>query len=67
MTECSIVENIGPGERRKRLMIGAATLAAGLVIWAILISTGVNRWWRLVLLIPFWMGALGFFQAKEKT
>jgi hypothetical protein len=67
MTECSIVENIGPGERRKRLMIGTAMLAAGLVIWAVLISTGVDRWWRLVLLIPFWMGALGFFQAKEKT
>jgi hypothetical protein len=48
-------------------MMGAAMLVAGIVIWAILIVTGVNPWWRIGLLIPLWMGALGFFQAKEKT
>ena len=61
------IENIGPRESRKRLMMGAAMLAAGIGIWVILMVTGVNRWWRVGLLIPFWIGGLGFFQAKEKT
>jgi hypothetical protein len=61
------LQNIGPAERRKRLMFGVMTLVAGLAIGSLLILTGANHWWRLVLFLPFTSGAIGFFQAREKT
>ena len=59
--------NLGPKETRRRLVMGVVMLAAGIGIAVVLILTGSPRWWRLVLFFPFWMAALGFFQAKEKT
>lgn len=59
--------NIGPKESRKRLRMGAAVFALGVGILVALMLTGANRWWRIVLFLPFWMGSLGFFQAMEKT
>jgi hypothetical protein len=61
------VQNIGPGERRKRLTFGVVTLVAGLVIGSLLIAAGANHLWRLILFLPFAGGAIGFFQAREKT
>ena len=59
--------NIGPGERRKRLLMGVTMLAVGASLALTLILIGAPRQWRLTLFLPFWMGALGFFQAREKT
>ena len=59
--------NLGPKETRKRLLMGALMLAVGLGIAIALVLAGVNPWWRIGLFLPFWMAALGFFQAKEKT
>jgi len=59
--------NIGPGERRKRLVVGIGMLAVGVGLGVGLIVTDVPRWWRIGLLIPFWLGALGLFEAKERT
>ena len=59
--------NLGPKETRKRLVMGVVMLAAGVGIAFALIFAGTPRWWRLVVFFPFWMAALGFFQAKEKT
>ena len=59
--------NIGPGERRKRILMGITMLAVGASLALTLILTGAPRPWRLTLFFPFWMGALGFFQAREKT
>lgn len=59
--------NLGPKETRKRLVMGAVMLAAGVGIAAALVFAGTLRWWRLVVFFPFWMAALGLFQAKEKT
>ena len=28
---------------------------------------GLDRWWRLGLSVPFWLGSLGVHQAREKT
>ena len=28
---------------------------------------GASRGWRLTLLVPLWIGALGIFQALDKT
>ncbi len=59
--------NIGPRERWRRLATGVLMLAVGTGITAALILTGLDRWWRIGLFVPFWMGALGVFQARDQT
>jgi hypothetical protein len=59
--------NIGPKETRKRLLMGVAMLATGVVLAIIFTHTGVSRWWYSVLFLPFWMGTLGISQARKKT
>jgi hypothetical protein len=59
--------NIGPKEARKRLLMGVAMLAVGLVLAAIFTHPGVSRGWYSVLFLPFWMGTLGISQARKKT
>ena len=59
--------NIGPKESRKRFIMGVTMLAVGFAVALALILTDLNHWWRIGLFVPFWMGALGLFQAKEKT
>lgn len=61
------LQNIGPAEQRKRLRFGLVGLAAGLAIGALLILTGMNPWLRLILFLPFSVGAIGFFQSRDKT
>lgn len=55
--------NIGPRERRKRLILGVAALGVAVL----LALAGQSRWWRVGLFFLFWLGALGLLQAKEKT
>jgi hypothetical protein len=57
--------NLGPSERRKRLIFGLAALSLGLGMLVISGMTSVYSWVFLFLL--FWVAALGIFQAKEKT
>jgi hypothetical protein len=64
-TVCLI--NIGPKESRKRLITGIGTLAAGVILAVLFILGDVERKWRMVLLLPSWMGALGVFQAQHRT
>jgi hypothetical protein len=59
--------NIGPKEARKRLLMGVAMLAVGIVLAAIFTHAGVSSGWYSVLFLPFWMGALGISQARKKT
>ncbi len=59
--------NIGPRERRKRLVVGVAMLAAGAGVALALVFGGATRWWRLSVFFPFWVGALGVFQARAGT
>lgn len=59
--------NIGAPGRRRRLLLGAGVLAAGVVALAVLLLTGVDRGWRVLLVAPFWFGALGVFQARGHT
>jgi hypothetical protein len=61
------IANISPRERQKRLIAGAVQLAAALLILAVLMATGVERWWRLLLFPLFWGAASGFFQWRDKT
>ena len=59
--------NIGPRQRRRRMRWGTGALILGAVVAAILIGAGAPSAWRLLLILPFWIGALGVFQARDKT
>jgi hypothetical protein len=59
--------NIGPKEVRKRLVMGVAVVAMGVVLAFILAHAGVSREWYAILFLPFWMGTLAISQARKKT
>jgi hypothetical protein len=59
--------NIGPKETRKRVLMGVAMLAVGVVLTIIFTHAGVSCGWYSVLFLPFWMGTLGISQARKKT
>ena len=59
--------NIGAMQCRRRLVLGIAGIALGVIGMAALLSVDVSRLWRLALFIPLWAGFLGFFQHQEKT
>lgn len=59
--------NIGPAERRKRLIVGAAALCVCVVAALLLSLEGAPRYWRLLLFLPFWTAALGIFQARANV
>jgi len=60
-------ENIGPKERRKRMLYGLPALVIGLMIGFVLIASGADRAWRVALFLPFVSAGVGFFQAYEHT
>ena len=59
--------NIGPKETRKRLLMGVAMLAMGVVLAIIFTYAGVSRGWYSMLFLPFWMGTLPVSEARKKT
>jgi hypothetical protein len=63
----TVTANIGPSERQKRLVFGAIALLLSVVISAIFVIEGVRPIWRLTLFVPLFAGALGFFQARDRT
>jgi hypothetical protein len=63
--EC--IPTLGPRQRRRRLVVGAVALVLAVAAGILLATTGATRAWRLVLFVPLWSAALGFFQYREKT
>ena len=61
------LSNIGPKEIRKRLLMGGAMLALGVVLAVVFAHAGVSRGWYAALFLPFWMGTLAVSQARKKT
>ena len=59
--------NIGPRERRKRMLSGVVLLAVAVVAGALLFASGVGRPWRVLLFLPLVGAATGWFQARDKT
>ena len=59
--------NIGPRERRKRLVFAVVALSLSVVISASFVVEHVPPIWRLSLFIPLFAGALGFFQSRDRT
>src|SRR5256885_12506194 len=46
--------------------MGVATLAVGVVALVVSLMSGVDRGWRVALVVPFWAGALGLSQRSEE-
>lgn len=61
------IGNIGPGERRKRLVQGIVALAVGVIAVGALVAMRAAPGWIFVAFVPFWAGALGLIQARERT
>jgi hypothetical protein len=61
------IANISTAERNKRLKFGVIMLVIGIIILAILMVTGVDRLWRLPLLLVFAAAGSGYFQWHDKT
>ena len=61
----SEVVNIGPGESRKRRLMGIAALAAGALLAFALVVLGAPFWMRVLVFFPVWLAALGLLQARE--
>jgi len=59
--------NIGAAEKRVRMIMGTASFLVGVVVAGVLVYAGVSRWWRLLLILPFYNAALGLFQAGSGT
>lgn len=61
------VENIGPKESRRRLLMGLVLFLVALAAGVALIMTGAARVWRLFLFPVIWGAAVGYYQARERT
>jgi hypothetical protein len=61
------IPNIGPRERRRRLIGGIALLVVATAVGVSLIWFNAPRPWRLLVFLPTWAGALGVFQVTAKT
>jgi len=61
------IPNIGPRERQRRLIVGIVMFAIAALVAVGLILGGAPRAWRVFVLFPTWVGAIGVMQVKEKT
>src|SRR4029453_13104755 len=61
------IPNIGPRERRRRLVGGFVFLLITACVAGCLIWFEAPRPWRLLVFLPAWASAIGFFQVTEKT
>ncbi|HVE87255.1 MAG TPA: hypothetical protein VND93_30575 [Myxococcales bacterium] len=59
--------NIGPKQRRRRLMVGVVSFAISAAIAVGLVMAGTPRLARLVVFLPLFGAGIGFFQWREKT
>jgi hypothetical protein len=59
--------NIGPRERRKRVVIGSLSLVVALGLYVMLIALQVERIWRLPLFLPIWFWLLAWLEARGST
>ncbi len=67
MTAEGHAANIGTQEKRKRLIFGIFMLVVAAILLAAFLYLDINRWWRLVIILPLWLGGVGIFQVKEET
>ena len=61
------IPNIGPRGQVQRRRFGFIALGAAALLMVLLMILGAPRAWRLFAVLPLWLSALGFFQARDKT
>lgn len=61
------VANIGPRGCRRRATMAWVWLALGLAWVGLLAMRGAPTAWYALAVIPFFLGTLGYFQARERT
>ena len=59
--------NIGPGQRRLRLVFGVVMSAIAFGLAGVLFAEGAERALRLTVFLPLWAGAVGLLQARQNT
>ena len=67
MTTATVCPNIGPRERQRRLVGGLFFLAIAICVAGSVIVFKAPRPWRLLVFLPTWAAAIGFFQVRAKT
>jgi hypothetical protein len=67
--ECRIPRegNLGDGPQDQRLRMGAIAFALGLVLAVVLLELGASPPLRLVLAVPFFVGANGLYMGLFRT
>jgi hypothetical protein len=59
--------NIGSSGQHRRYIIGAVALLVGVALAAALVLTSAPQGARLLVFLPFALGALGILQARGQT
>ena len=67
MTTAAACPNIGPRERQRRLVGGLFFLAIAICVAGSVLVFKAPRPWRLLVFLPTWAAAIGFFQVRAKT
>ena len=63
----AVCPNIGPRERQRRLVGGFFFLSIAVCVGFALFAFQAPRPWRLLIFLPTWAAAIGFFQVQAKT
>jgi hypothetical protein len=63
----AVCPNIGPRERKRRLVGGFVFLLVAVCVAVCLILFNAPRPWRLLVFLPTWAAAIGFFQVRART
>ncbi len=61
------IANIGPKQRRQRLIFGVCAFALSLATLALMVVFRLDVWWRLLLFVPFALAAFGYYQSRDHT
>jgi hypothetical protein len=67
MTTTAECPNIGPRERQRRLIGGFVFLSVAVCVGVAVVAFNAPRPWRLLIFLPAWASAIGFFQVRAKT
>ena len=63
----AIARNLRAGGRRQRLLMGIVFMAVAVVAAAAMVGAGAPRGLRVLLAVPFYLGAVGFLQYRDHT
>jgi hypothetical protein len=63
----AIARNLGVSGRRQRLLMGVVFMGIAVIGAALVIAAGLPRGTRVLLFIPFYLGAVGLWQYRDHT